>query len=157
MAVVKKDAGAVNATTGPLNPACSGNTLPSSMRSSNRAFGLVFAMAFSVVAFWPLLGGDPLRYWALALGVAFLIGAVVWPDSLRILNRWWTRFGLLLGRVVSPLALGFVYCVAVIPVGLMMRLFGKDNLGLRFDRSASSYWVNRDPTAKPDDSMKNQF
>ena len=78
------------------------------MRSSNRAFSLVFAMAFSIVAFWPLLGGDSLRYWALALGVAFLIGAVVWPDSLRVLNRWWTRFGLLLGRVVSPLALGLL-------------------------------------------------
>ncbi len=72
----------MNATTGPLNRASSDNTLPSSMRSSNRAFGLVFAMAFSIVAFWPLLGGDSLRYWALALGVAFLIGAVVWPDSL---------------------------------------------------------------------------
>jgi hypothetical protein len=77
--------------------------------------------------------------------------------SLALPNRWRTRFGLLLGRIVSPLALGLVYYASVVPVGVLMRLLGKDNFGLRFDRSAPSYWVVRDPKAKPDDSMKNQF
>ena len=157
MAVMKKQSVAVNATTGPLDVTSSDKTLAPGRQSSNRAFGLVFAMVFTIVACWPLLRGEAPRYWALVIGVAFLVCALVLPDSLAVLNRWWTRFGVVLGRVVSPLALGIVYYVAVVPVGIMMRLFGKDNLGLRFDRSAASYWVIRDPKAEPDDSMKNQF
>jgi len=157
MAVMRQERAAMNATTGPVSPTGVGTSTPTGKRSSDRAFGLVFASLFTIVACWPLLDGAPIRYWALAVGTVFFLLAVVRPHSLALANRWWARFGLLLSRIVSPLALGFVYYVAVVPVGILMRLFGKDNLGLRFDRSAQSYWVKRDPKARPDDSMKNQF
>ncbi len=154
---MKKNIGSVDATTGPLNPASGDSAMQPGRRATNRAFGLVFAAVFTLVACWPLINGASPRYWALAFAMAFLVCAVFWPSSLALPNRWWTRFGLLLSRIVSPLALGFVYFLAVVPVGLMMRLLGKDNLGLRFDRSETSYWVIRDPKGKPDVSMKNQF
>jgi len=97
------------------------------------------------------------RYWALIVAACFLVPAILRPQSLAHLNRWWTRFGLLLGHIVSPVALAIVYYLAIVPVGLFMRLFGKDTLGLRFDSSASTYWVIRDPKARSDETMKNQF
>lgn len=157
MAVMSKERGTMNATTGPVSPAGVATSTPTGRRSSDRAFGLVFAMVFIIVACWPLLDGAPIRYWGLAVGAVLLLLAVVRPHSLALPNRWWTRFGLLLGRIVSPLALALVYYAAVVPVGILMRLLGKDNLGLRFDQSAQSYWLIRDPKAKPDDSMTNQF
>ena len=125
--------------------------------SSNRSFGLVLAAAFGVVGLWPLVHAGAIRYWALTVAACFLLVAMVHPQSLTRLNQWWMRIGILLGRIVSPIALAVVYYLAIVPVGLCMRWFGKDALGLRFDSSAPSYWVARNPKARPDDSMKNQF
>ena len=63
----------------------------------------------------------------------------------------------MIGNVVSPIALAIVYYLAVVPTGLIKRWFGKDSMGLRFDSSASTYWIDRNPKARPDESMTNQF
>jgi hypothetical protein len=66
-------------------------------------------------------------------------------------------FGLLLGRIISPIMLFLVYLIAVVPTGLIMRLAGKDPLHRRLDRDAKSYWVHRVPPGKPDATMTRQF
>ncbi len=113
--------------------------------SSDRGFGLVFAAVFAVVALWPILGAEAPRLWALALAAAFLAVALAAPRRLAPLNRLWTRFGLLLSRVMNPLVLGLLFFVVVTPMGLVMRALGKDPLRRRLDRSAASYWIRRDP------------
>lgn len=148
----KKPDGAVNAVSGPLGAAST-----SARQSSERSFGMVIAAALAVIGCWPLIRGEPVRLWALGLGVCFLLAALAWPRSLARLNRWWTRLGILLGNIVSPVALAIVYYLAVVPTGLIKRWFGKDAMGLRFDSSASTYWIDRDPKARPDESMTNQF
>jgi hypothetical protein len=125
--------------------------------SSNRAFGLVFSIVFLVVAVWPLLHRNPVRWWALGICAGILTIALGHPSLLALPNRLWTRLGLLLGHIVSPIALGLLFYAVLMPVGLLMRWAGKDPLRLRADPTAESYWVTRAPPGPPPDSMENQF
>lgn len=127
--------------------------------SSDRAFGLLVAACLALVALAPLLHepSQPIRWWALALSTLFLVLALLWSAALRPLNRLWLKLGLLLYRVISPLALGLLFYLTVSPVGLLMRIFGKDPLRLRRDPAAASYWIRREPPGPPPESMKNQF
>lgn len=125
--------------------------------STDRVFGLVMAAAFAVVAAWPLMFGGGLRWWSVAIAAAFAAAALVFPSSLSGLNRLWMKLGLLLGKVVSPIALGILFYGVLAPMGLLLRIFGKDPLRLKFDRSTESYWQPRTPPGPPPDSMTNQF
>jgi hypothetical protein len=125
--------------------------------SSNRAFGLVFAAVFAIIGLWPWLFRGQVRVWSVVVGAAFLLAALFWPAALRPLNRVWTRFGLLLHRIVSPLVLGVMFFIVVTPMGLLMRALGRDPLRLRFDRDAQSYWIDRQPPGPAPDTLNNQF
>lgn len=123
---------------------------------SERAFGIVFAIVFALIALWPLLGGGGVRPWAAATGAAFLGAAFLAPRALRPLNVLWFRFGMLLHRIVSPIVMGFLFFVTVTPIALLMRALGKDLLRLRRS-DAKSYWIERDPPGPPPESMTKQF
>lgn len=125
--------------------------------SSNRSFGIVFAVVFAVIGVLPLLFGGGVRLWSLLVGVAFLVAAFLFPDFLAPLNRVWLRFGLLLHRIVSPLVLGIMFYLVVTPIGVIMRAFGKDLLRLRFEKESASYWIDRVPPGPPPESIKDQF
>lgn len=125
--------------------------------SSDRAFGLVFAGVFLLVAGWPLLGGEGVRWWSAAVSGAFAAVALAKPELLAGLNRQWMKLGILLGKVVSPIALGILFYCVITPIGLALRLAGKDPLRLKRDPAASSYWIPRDPPGPPPGSMTNQF
>ena len=124
---------------------------------SERAFGVVFATVFLIVGLFPLLGDGGVRYWALGVAGAFGGIALAMPRLLRPLNMVWFRFGMLLHSVVSPLVLGLLFFVTIMPTGLIMRLLGKDVLNLRRDNTAESYWIAREPRGPAPETMKNQF
>jgi hypothetical protein len=125
--------------------------------SSDRSFGLVFAGFFALVASYNWWHGG--RAWPLyfVLGAAFLVVALVAPHSLAPLNRLWSKLGLLIGMIVSPVVLGLLFFLVVTPVGFLMRLTGKDPLRLRADSGADSYWIVRQPPGPAGDSMSDQF
>ena len=125
--------------------------------SSERAFGFVFAVVFALVGLWPLAQGGALRLWALAVGAVFLVLALVWTAPLRPLNRLWTRLGLLLHAIVSPVVMGLLFFGTVLPIGLILRLSGKDLLNLRRDPAARSYWIERKPPGPQPETMIHQF
>ena len=125
--------------------------------SSDRGFGLVVAAAFVVIACWPLLHGETPRWWAIALAAPFALLAIVKPALLAGLNGLWIKFGVLLGKVVSPVALGVLFYAVLTPVGALMRITGKDPLRLKRDRDAASHWILRKPPGPPPDSMTHQF
>ena len=125
--------------------------------SSDRTFGLVFFVLFVLVGLLPILHGNPVRIWSLATSAVFLVLALLAPKVLRPLNRLWMQFGLLLHHIVSPIALGVVFYLTVVPIGLWMRLVGKDPLQLSFDENATTYWVSRTPPGPDAKSMNNQF
>jgi hypothetical protein len=91
------------------------------------------------------------------LSLAFAGVALVRPALLTPMNRLWTKFGLLLSKIMNPLVLGILFYATVVPIGLLMRATGKDPLRLKFDRAAPSYWIVREPPGPPAESMKNQF
>jgi len=125
--------------------------------SSDRAFGVVFAVVFTLIAAWPLLHGGGLRWWSLAVAIGFALVSWVRPMMLAGLNRWWLKLGLFLGKVVSPIALGILFYAVLTPIGFLMLVTGKDPLRLKREAGARSYWISRAPPGPPPDSMTNQF
>jgi nitrate reductase NapE component len=125
--------------------------------SSNRSFGWVFTAVFLVIAVWPLLSGETVRWWSLSVAAAFALVTVTVPKLLAVPNRLWLRFGLLLNRIISPIALAILFYIVVTPLGALMRLLGKDNLRLRRAESDTSYWIKREPPGPKPDSLNHQF
>jgi hypothetical protein len=125
--------------------------------SSNRSFGVVFAVVFALIAFLPLIGGHPLRLWSLGVAAIFAALAFAAPQVLAPLNRLWLKLGLLLHKIVNPIVLGIMFYVVVTPTGLIMRLLGKDLLRLKRDPAAASYWIERTPPGPKPESLGDQF
>ena len=124
---------------------------------SDRGFGLVFAGFFGILTAFSLWHHSWAWHWTLPVAVAFLVVALIVPKILAPLNRLWLKFGLLLYKVMNPLILGLLFFVTIMPIGLVMRAFGKDFLRLKLDRNAKTYWIDRDPPGPPPQSMRNQF
>lgn len=124
---------------------------------SERAFGVVFAAVFAAVASAPLLDGQAPRWWALGVAGALSAIALVTPVLLRPFNRLWFQFGMLLHKAVNPLIMGLLFFLTITPIALIMRLFGKDPLRLRFDPKAESYWIKRPPPEADSQGMRHQF
>lgn len=126
--------------------------------SSDRAFGLVFAGVFSIVGVTLMYGGRGRAHlWFLLAGALFLLAALLAPAILAPLNKIWTRFGMLLHAIVSPIVLGSIFFLVVMPIGLAMRLFGKNPLPLRFDQGAKTYWIKREPHGPASGGFRDQF
>lgn len=126
--------------------------------SSERSFGWVFTVVFVLIGLYPLLGEEPaVRDWALVAAALLALVTLLRPALLGPANRAWARFGLLLHHIVNPLIMGFIFFLVVTPIALLMRLFGKDMLALRFDPGAASYWIPRSPPGPEPDSLRNQF
>ena len=121
--------------------------------SSNRSFGVVFFIVFLLIAFYPLLKGNDLRIWSLVISFIFLILGLINSKILTPLNRLWFKFGLLLGRFISPLIMGIIFFVVVTPIGIIMRLLKKDLLNLKYNKK-ETYWIDK---SGPKSKMKNQF
>ena len=125
--------------------------------SSDRTFGFVLAVVFLVIGLAPLAGGADVRIWASILAAVFLVLAIARPASLGPLNRVWTRFGLLLHKIMSPLVMGVIFYFSITPIGVFLRLIGKSTLGLRPDPEMETYWIERRPPGPPPETMRNQF
>ena len=126
-------------------------------QSSNRTFGIVFAVFFSLVAVLPLIRHHVVRTWALPLVAIFLLAALAAPRLLTPLNRSWTALGTLLHAVVNPLVLGILFYFVFTPFGWMLRRMGKDFLRLRPAPGAPTYWIPRRPPGPSPESMSRQF
>ena len=120
---------------------------------TNRSFGIVFFVVFLIIATYPLINGDELRLWSLIISIIFLLLVLVNSKILNPLNKLWFKFGIFLGKVISPLVMGIIFFLVVTPIGLLMRLLNKDLLNLKFNNN-SSYWVEK---TEPKSKMKNQF
>ena len=121
--------------------------------SSNKSFGIVFFIVFLLIATYPLINNGELRIWSLILSLAFLILGLLNSKILYPLNKIWFKFGLLLGKIVSPLVMVIIFFLVVTPIGLLMRILNKDLLNLKFNKS-KSYWIEKNEQKS---KMKNQF
>ena len=121
--------------------------------SSNRSFGIVFFIVFLAIALYPLIYSDNLRIWSLIISLVFLVLGKMNSRILTPFNILWMRFGIFLGKIVSPIIMGLIFFFVVTPTGLIMRIFKKDLINLKYNKD-KSYWTEKnDPKSK----MKNQF
>jgi hypothetical protein len=124
---------------------------------TNRRFGLTVGGVCIFVGGVRILFGHGYSTWWLATGVVLVLLAAVRPAALAPLNGLWLRFGLLLHKFVNPVVMALVYFSTIVPVGVLMRLSGKDLLRLKPSPDAESYWIVRDPPGVQPEDMKNQF
>ena len=121
--------------------------------SSNRSFGIVFFIVFLLIALYPLINTGEFRSWSLIISFIFLILGILNSKILTPLNKLWFKFGILLGKIVSPIIMGIIFFFVVTPIGVLMRFFGKDVLNLKYNNN-KSYWIEK---TGPKSKMKNQF
>ena len=121
--------------------------------SSNRSFGIVFFVFFLIVSIYPLLNDGNINIITLIISIFFLILGLLNSKILFPLNKLWFKIGIILGELISPLIMGLIFFVIVTPIGLLMRMFGKDVLNLKYNDN-KSYWIDKDG---PKSKMKNQF
>tara|TARA_Y100000741_G_scaffold224337_1_gene171294 strand:- start:170 stop:553 length:384 start_codon:yes stop_codon:yes gene_type:complete len=121
--------------------------------SSNRSFGIVFFVVFLIISLYPLAYNGEIRLWSLVISLIFLILGLINSKILTPLNKIWFKFGIFLGKIISPLIMGIIFFLVVTPIGFIMRIFGKDVLNLKYNKN-ESYWIEKNG---PKSKMKNQF
>ena len=120
---------------------------------SNRSFGIVFFIVFFLISIYPLVNSESIRIWSLIVSLIFLILGAINSKLLSPLNKVWFKFGLLLGRIISPIVMGIIFFLVVTPIALLMRILKKDLLNLKFTKN-NTYWIEK---SGPKSKMKNQF
>ena len=121
---------------------------------SEKSFGFIFTIFFIIIGLYPLWYGNNIRFWSLVLAFIFLFITIFLSKVLIVPNKLWFIIGKLLGNIVSPIIILLLYFLTVTPIGIIMRLLGKDLINLKLDKSAKSYWIEREKSL---DSMENQF
>ena len=121
---------------------------------SEKSFGIVFSIVFFIIGLYPLVDGQGMRLWSVGIAIIFVIVSYSRPKVLSVPNRLWLRLGMILGAVVSPVVMALVYFLTVVPIGMFMKVLGKDLLRKKLDKNANSYWIKRDQAVG---SMKYQF
>ena len=121
--------------------------------SSNRSFGIVFFIVFILIAFYPLINQEEIRIWSVLISLLFLILGIINSKILTPLNKVWFKFGIFLGKIISPIVMGLIFFLVVTPIAFLMRMLKKDLLNLKFNKN-NSYWIKK---TDPKSTMKNQF
>jgi len=123
-------------------------------QSSNRSFGLLFFIVFLTIGLWPLKNGDNLNLYFSITSLIFLILGLLNSKLLSPLNKAWIKFGEILGLIIAPIVMAFIYFIFLTPVSLVVRVFGKDLLRVKFNKKIDSYWIKRKKNLSP---MNKQF
>ena len=121
--------------------------------SSNRSFGIVFFIVFLLIALYPLTNSEGIIVWSVIISFIFLVLGLLNSKILTPFNKLWFKFGIFLGKIISPLIMGIIFFCVVTPIGLIMRIFRKDVLNLKYNKN-QSYWIEK---KGPKSKMKNQF
>ena len=122
--------------------------------SSNRNFGVVFFIVFLVLGFWPAKSGGEINIFLILISFIFLFLAITKSKLLTPLNKLWFKFGVKLGAIIAPIVMSVVFFLVVTPIGIIMKIFGKDLINKKINKDTKTYWINR---KKSTSSMKRQF
>jgi hypothetical protein len=120
-------------------------------KKNNISFGILFFIFFLIIGFYPLISKEPIRIWSIAVSLAFLIITVIKPNLFTSFNKLWIKFGILLGKIISPIVMSFVFFFVLTPIGILLKILKKDVMRLK---KKNSYWINRQQKIQP---MSKQF
>jgi hypothetical protein len=121
-------------------------------KKNNITFGILFFILFLIIGLWPLTSSGAIRIWSIILSLIFLIITIIKPNIFTFLNKLWVKFGIILGKIISPIIMSLIFFFVVTPIGMLVKILRKDVMGLK--RGKSSYWINREDKLQ---SMKKQF
>ena len=121
-------------------------------KKNNITFGILFFIFFLIIGLYPLISIGTIRIWSITVSLVFLIITIIKPNLFTSLNKLWIKFGILIGKIISPIVMGLIFFFVVTPIGILMKILKKDVMGLK--RGASSYWITREDKVQ---SMKKQF
>ena len=122
--------------------------------SSNRSFGLLFFIVFLILGLWPLKNSQSFNFFFITVAIIFLFLGLINSKLLSPLKKIWIKFGEILGSIIAPIIMAFVFFIFLTPISFIVRLFGKDLLGIKFNKSIESYWIKRKKKLGP---MRKQF
>ena len=123
-------------------------------QSANKSFGILFFIVFLIFGLWPLKNGENLNYYFIIFSGIFLLLGLLNSNLLSPLNKILIKFGEILGKIIAPIVMAFVYFIVLTPISLIVRILGKDLLRLRFFEKQDTYWIKRKKNLS---SMKRQF
>ena len=121
---------------------------------SNRGFGLVFFVVFLILGLWPVKSGGDINILLILISLVFLFLAIIKSKFLTPLNKLWFKFGIKLGAIIAPIVMGVVFFLVVTPIGIIMKITGRDLINKKINKNIKTYWLNR---KKAVGSMKRQF
>ena len=121
---------------------------------SEKSFGIIFAVVFLLISLYLLEENKGLHLWPLIISFIFFLLAYLAPKVLSVPNKLWFKLGIGVGSIFAPVVMAVIYFSTVVPIGLIMKLIGKDLLRQKLDKNAKSYWIERN---EPMGSMKDQF
>ena len=122
-------------------------------KTNNRSFGILFFIVFLIIGLWPLLSGETFRLWSIILSLIFLLLGLLNSKLLTPLYKAWIQLGITLGKVIAPLVMLVIFFAIVTPIGLLLKIFGKDLLKIKKNKLAKTYWIIRENLK----SMDRQF
>ena len=122
-------------------------------KENNKSFGILFFIVFLLIAIWPVLESGSIRVWSILISLIFFILGIINSKILTPLKKGWIKLGEILGKVIAPIVMGFIYFIIITPIGILMRLLGKDLLNIKYNKN-KSYWIKR---TKNISTMKRQF
>ena len=122
-------------------------------KENNKSFGILFFIVFLLIALWPIKDSESIRVWSMIISLLFLMLGIINSKFLTPLKKGWIKLGEILGKFIAPIVMGFIYFVVITPIGILLRLFGKDLLNIKFNKN-KSYWIKR---VKNINTMKRQF
>jgi hypothetical protein len=127
-------------------------------KNNNITFGILFFIFFLIIGLYPAIAGEwtDIKVWSIFLSLLFLIITIIKPNLFTFPNRLWIQFGILLGKIISPIIMFLVFFLIVTPTGNLIRIFGKDAMRLKktSNNNVNSYWINRVDKFQ---SMREQF
>ena len=123
---------------------------------SLRTFGYIWSAIFLIIALFPLKNGGDIKQWPLAVFFAFIIISTIYPKLYKITYFYqsWIKFGDFIGKINSKIIIFILFYFLFLPIGILLKIFRKDLLGKKINKSAKSYFIDRKD--QPTD-MENQF
>ena len=123
-------------------------------QSPNRSFGIIFFIVFLAIGLWPFLSAGEIRIWSLIISLIFLTLGLLNSKILTPLNKLWSKFGELLGKIIAPIVMAAIYFLVLTPISFLTKILGKDLLKIKFSNKTNSYWIKREKDLGP---MNEQF
>ena len=121
-------------------------------KKDNITFGILFCTIFLVIALYPIKDEGTIRLWSIYIMVIFALITIIRPSLFTFINKLWIKLGFMLGRVISPFVMAFIFFVIVTPIGILLKIFQKDVMRLK--KKKYTYWINGENKIQ---SMKKQF